>query len=214
MAKRLFDLSLAGLGLLLAGPLLLLIAAAIRLSDSGPIFFRQYRVGRHGRHFCILKFRTMVPGAEHLGTSVTSRGDPRVTAVGRILRRTKLDELPQLWNVVKGDMSLVGPRPEVPRYVRYYTPEQRQVLELKPGVTDLATLLYRNEEEVLRNVDDVEAFYVREVLPRKIQLNLAYAAHANRWEDAKVILRTLLPGIPLPIRGEPCCSMELPGSTG
>jgi len=211
MTKRLYDLFIASLSLLVVGPLVLLIAVAIRLTDSGPVFFSQRRVGLHGRLFHILKFRTMIPGAEQLGTSVTGKDDTRVTAIGRLLRRAKLDELPQLWNVFRGEMSLVGPRPEVPCYVEEYTPEQRRVLELKPGVTDLATLLYRNEEEVLRNADDVEGFYLQEVVPRKIQLNLAYATHANRWEDTKVILRTLFPSVPLAIGGEPSGGTELPG---
>ena len=185
-----------------ASPLLVLIALAVKCGDRGPVLFRQKRVGLNGQLFSIVKFRTMVPGAEKLGSSVTPGGDPRVTWVGRILRWTKLDELPQLWNVFRGDMSLVGPRPEVPHYVEKYTPRQRQVLRLKPGVTDLATLVYRNEEELLRNAGDLEKVYVEEVLPRKIELNLAYASTANAWEDTKVILRTLFPRIRLLLRAE------------
>jgi len=143
-----------------------------------------------------------VPDAPKLGSSVTKAGDPRVTRVGKFLRHLKLDELPQLWNVLAGDMSLVGPRPEVPFYVGKYTPEQQAVLRLKPGITDLATLLYRNEEEILRSAENLQDIYLREVMPHKIQLNLIYAQHAGRWEDTKVILRTLLPGAPLKLKSE------------
>jgi len=202
MAKRLFDLIAASIGLLLVCPLLLLIAALIRIVDGSPIFFRQHRIGRAGKSFNILKFRTMRPGAEALGTSVTQRDDPRITNVGRLLRRTKLDELPQLLNVIAGEMSLVGPRPEVPRYVARYRPAQRAVLDLKPGITDWATLVYRNEEEVLRGKPDVDRFYIEEIMPRKIELNLRYASGATFWEDLKVIVRTLVPNFPLRIHTE------------
>jgi lipopolysaccharide/colanic/teichoic acid biosynthesis glycosyltransferase len=151
----------------------------------------------------------MVPKAEQLGASVTGAGDSRVTRVGRFLRRTKLDELPQLWNVLVGDMSLVGPRPEVPRYVEYYTPLQQRVLALKPGITDLATLLYRDEEDLLRDQVNVERAYIREIMPRKIELNLAYAAQANLWEDTKIILCTLIPGFPFRARAEMNTPIEL-----
>jgi lipopolysaccharide/colanic/teichoic acid biosynthesis glycosyltransferase len=144
----------------------------------------------------------MRPHTERAGPSVTQGGDPRVTPIGGWLRKTKLDELPQLWNVFKGEMSLVGPRPEVPEYVARYSVEQQRVLELKPGITDLATLLYRNEEELLRGRPDVERVYLEEVMPRKIQLNLAYAAGASLSEDTKVLLRTLVPGLRLKIHAE------------
>ncbi len=192
MIKRLFDLFFAAVGLVLASPLFLLVAAAVKGCDGGPVLFRQRRVGLRGRPFLIIKFRTMVPNAEELGSSITKEGDPRVTPVGRLLRHTKLDELPQLWNVLVGEMSLVGPRPEVPRYVEKYSEAQRRVLELKPGVTDLATLIYHDEEHRLAGADDLETHYVETVMPRKIELNLAYARHANVWEDTKIILRTFL----------------------
>lgn len=202
MPKRLYDVVLAGLGLLLAVPALLLVAVAIKICDRGPILFRQARVGLQGRPFTILKFRTMRPGAETMGTSVTAGGDPRVTRIGRLLRKSKLDELPQLWNVLVGEMSLVGPRPEVPCYVARYNEQQRQVLNLKPGITDLATLYYRNEEELLRAAPDLERIYTDKVMPRKIELNLLYAREAGLWEDTKVLLRTLMPWFPLTIRAE------------
>jgi lipopolysaccharide/colanic/teichoic acid biosynthesis glycosyltransferase len=135
----------------------------------------------------------MVVNAEQVGLSVTKEGDPRVTRIGRFMRKTKLDELPQLWNVLRGDMSFVGPRPEVPRYVEKYTTEQKRVLALKPGITDLATLEFRNEEELLRTAADTEKFYLEYCVPRKIELNLAYAKTANVREDIKIIIRTLLP---------------------
>jgi lipopolysaccharide/colanic/teichoic acid biosynthesis glycosyltransferase len=197
--KRAFDIVFSLMGLAALSPVLLVLAALVKLSDGGPVFFRQERVGQLGRRFRILKFRSMVVNAERLGLSLTQDGDPRITRVGRFLRKTKLDELPQLWNVLVGEMSFVGPRPEVPRYVDQYTPTQRRVLALKPGITDLATLEFRNEEELLlsmggETVDGgVEKFYVEYCIPRKIELNLAYAQRANLWQDTLVILRTLFP---------------------
>lgn len=202
MAKRAYDLVLSGIGLLLAWPVLLVLGLIVRVCDGTPVLFRQTRVGLRGRPFQILKFRTMRPNTERMGASVTQADDPRVTPVGRWLRKTKLDELPQLWNVFIGEMSLVGPRPEVPQYVARYNAQQQRVLELKPGITDLATLLYLNEEELLRGRPDVERAYLEEVMPRKIQLTLAYAAGANLWEDTKVILRTVLPRLRLKIHAE------------
>jgi lipopolysaccharide/colanic/teichoic acid biosynthesis glycosyltransferase len=193
--KRFYDLFFSSLGLVLLSPLLVLIGVAVKFSDGGPVFFRQPRVGFRGEIFHIWKFRTMIVNAERIGLSVTRNGDPRITMIGRFLRKTKVDELPQLWNVFKGEMSLVGPRPEVPKYVDRYTPEQRKVLALKPGITDLATLEFRNEEELLKSVEDVESFYLAYCVPRKIELNLQYARKANLWRDSKIILQTLLPRI-------------------
>ncbi len=152
----------------------------------------------------------MVVNAERLGPGVTRDGDPRITGIGRLLRKTKLDELPQLWNVLLGDMSFVGPRPELPRYVEKYTAEQKRVLALKPGITDVATLEFRNEEELLCTAAETEKFYLEYCVPRKIELNLAYAGKASVWEDIKIIFRTLLlllgsgaetsrPGIPITV---------------
>lgn len=193
VAKRIFDVSFATVGLVLFSPLLLVTALWVKLSDGGPFFFRQQRVGLHGKLFWIWKFRTMVVDAEKAGLSVTRDGDPRITRTGRFLRKTKLDELPQLWNVWRGEMSFVGPRPEVPRYVERYTPEQREILLLKPGITDLATLVFRNEEQLLNDAENVEAFYLQHCLPRKIELNLLHARNANLWQDTVIILRTLWP---------------------
>ena len=192
-AKRLYDLGFSGMGLLCLSPVFLVLAVIVKVSDGGPVFYRQERVGVGGRRFRIWKFRSMVVDADRLGIAVTRDGDVRITRIGRFLRKTKLDELPQLWNVWVGDMSLVGPRPEVPRYVERYTPEQRVILELKPGITDLATLKFRNEEELLREAEDTERFYVEYCVPRKIELNLEYARGAGLWSDTVIILRTLLP---------------------
>lgn len=193
LTKRLYDFVLAGIGLLLLSPVLLLLAAGIKLADGGPVFYRQRRIGRHGRPFDIWKFRSMVGNADRLGPAITQGGDARITPIGRLLRATKLDELPQLWNVLIGDMSLVGPRPEVPRYVERYTPAQRRILECRPGITDLATLRFRGEEVLLRAAEDVEDFYVRSCLPRKLALNLEYARRANLLTDTWIILQTLCP---------------------
>lgn len=200
--KRLFDLCFSIIGLIILSPLFLLLAIWVKVSDGGPVLFRQERVGLNGRRFWILKFRSMIVNAAAAGPSITRDGDARITRAGRILRKTKLDELPQLWNVMVGEMSFVGPRPEVSEYVAKYTAEERRVLALKPGITDLATLEFRNEEEMLReesrnrNVEtgkELERFYLEYCVPRKIQLNLEYAQRANLLQDLRIILRTLFP---------------------
>jgi lipopolysaccharide/colanic/teichoic acid biosynthesis glycosyltransferase len=154
--KRAFDLLFSALGLIVLTPVFLVLALAVGVTHGSPILFRQQRVGQGGKLFTIYKFRSMVAGAEDTGLSLSPKGDPRVTRIGRFMRKNKLDELPQLWNVLAGDMSLVGPRPEVPRYVEMYTQEQRRVLALKPGITDLASLQFRNEEELLSSVESGE----------------------------------------------------------
>ncbi len=191
--KRIYDVFFAALGLGVLSPFFLAIAAVIKLAQGGPVFYRQVRVGQHGRPFLICKFRTMIPNADTAGSCVTKDGDPRITGIGRILRKTKLDELPQLWNVLKGDMSLVGPRPEVPSYVERYTPEQRRILELKPGITDLASLHFRNEEMLLKYAEDLDGFYLCRCLPRKLQLNCEYARKATLLSDTWIILQTICP---------------------
>lgn len=190
-AKRLYDVFFSFCGLVLLAPLFVLIGTLVRLEDGGNIFYRQIRVGRGGREFLIYKFRTMTAAAEQVGPAITKKGDTRVTRIGQILRKAKLDELPQLWNVLKGDMSLVGPRPEVPRYVQRYTPGQREVLRLKPGITDLASLCFRDEEALLAKADNLEEFYLQHCVPRKLQLNLEYAARANLLSDTWIILQTV-----------------------
>jgi lipopolysaccharide/colanic/teichoic acid biosynthesis glycosyltransferase len=190
-SKRVFDLTGALVGLAVLWPLLTVIALVVKASDGGPVFFRQERVGHNGRRFRIWKFRTMVSQARRCGIPLTVAGDVRITKVGRWLRRLKLDELPQLVNVLAGEMSLVGPRPEVPRYVATYTPEQRQVLDLMPGLTDVSSIAYRRENELLAQANDLERAYVEDILPEKIRLSLEYAAEANVWTDLLVILKTL-----------------------
>ena len=191
LLKRLFDLFWASVGLLFLWPVFLLVAVLIKLEDRGPVFFRQQRIGQGGRLFRMWKFRTMIVDAEQLGRSITVGQDPRITEVGRWLRRFKLDELPQLLNVWIGNMSLVGPRPEVAKYVDLYSQEQRRVLELKPGITDLASVKYRRESELLAESHDPDQTYVQEIMPEKIRINLEYAAKATVWGDFRVVMLTL-----------------------
>ena len=192
MAKRVFDLLGAGLALLLLSPLMLAIAAAIKLDSRGPVFFRQQRVGRHGVLFRIHKFRTMVADAPKRGPALTVGADARITRVGRWLRRTRLDELPQFIDVLAGHMSLVGPRPEVPQYVAYYPAALRErALSVRPGITDPSSLLYLDESEQLARAADPEREYIEVILPRKLQCAADYAAQANLRSDFGVLLRTL-----------------------
>lgn len=191
MIKRGFDVLASLTGLVLLSPVLAVVALAIKLTSPGPVFFRQERVGRGFRRFEILKFRTMVPDAPKLGGQLTAGEDPRITRVGRLLRKTKLDELPQLINVVKGDMSFVGPRPEVPRYVEIFRDDYRELLTVRPGITDLASLKYRDESEVLGRSSDPETTYVEQVLPEKIALGKQYLRRSSLWFDVGLIFKTL-----------------------
>ncbi len=192
MAKRAFDLLLATLGLLLLAPLLLAVALAVKLDSPGPVFFRQQRVGRGGRLFLIHKFRSMRPDAPASGPAVTVGLDPRITRLGHALRHWRLDELPQLIDVLQGHMSLVGPRPEVPRFVAHY-PEalRRRVLAVRPGITDPAALDFIDETDMLAGSADPEATYIESILPRKLALQAEYADAATLGSDLRVILRTL-----------------------
>ena len=191
-AMRVRDMCAATLGLLAVWPALLAIAAAIRLDDGGPVLFRQERVGHRGRPFRIWKFRTMVVGADRMGQPLTVGADRRVTRVGRWLRRYKLDELPQLVNVLRGEMRLVGPRPEVPRYVALYSPTERRVLDLVPGITDPASIRYaRESDELPAAAVDAERAYVTRIMPDKIRLNLDYAARATTWSDLSIVFSTV-----------------------
>jgi len=190
MLKRAFDVIACGIGLIILSPVFLVIAVAVRLNSKGPAFYRARRVGRYGKEFHLYKFRSMVVDADQKGAGITSAHDDRITSVGRFLRRTKLDELPQLINVLRGEMSLVGPRPEDPRYVALYTPEQREILKYRPGITGLASLTYRNEEQLLSG-RDWEQEYVREVMPNKIAIDLQYAQNADMLTDMWLILRTM-----------------------
>lgn len=192
MAKRLFDIVCAGFGLLLLSPLLLAVAAWIKLDSHGPVMFRQERVGRFGRTFRIHKFRTMRVDAPALGPQITIGDDARITRSGRWLRASKVDELPQLWDVLRGAMSLVGPRPEVPRYVAMYPAELRElVLSVRPGITDPASLSFRNESELLARAEDPEREYVEVVMPMKLGLAADYVRNASLGGDIRLILATL-----------------------
>jgi len=191
MAKRSFDILFAVVGLTVTLPLLTIAAIFVKIGDGGSIFFQQTRVGRFGREFRMFKFRTMHEGAEERGLGITAGGDSRITAMGRLLRKTKIDELPQLWNVLLGQMSFVGPRPEIPRYVMLYSTEQLAVLNLLPGITDEASIAFRNEESVLSDADDIERRYIEYCIPTKIAINLEYAKHATVFKDMQVILRTI-----------------------
>lgn len=192
MAKRLFDIVCAGLGLLILLPVLIALALWIKWDSPGPVLFRQERVGRFGKPFYIHKFRSMRVDAPALGPQITVGEDPRITRSGRVLRAAKLDELPQLWDVLRGAMSLVGPRPEVPRYVALYTPAQRElVLSVRPGITDPASLQFRNESEVLARAADPEREYAEVILPAKLKLAGEYVRQASLWTDIRLILATL-----------------------
>jgi lipopolysaccharide/colanic/teichoic acid biosynthesis glycosyltransferase len=189
--KRLFDILASGLALLVLLPLMVVLALAVALGSPGGAFFRQTRVGRRGQPFQLLKFRSMRPGSEAKGQITVGERDPRITGVGHFLRRTKLDELPQLLNILKGDMSVVGPRPEVPRYVALYTAEQREVLRVRPGLTSLASIAYINENEVLGRSADPERTYVEEVMPAKLALDLRYVREQSLALDLRIIAGTL-----------------------
>lgn len=198
-AKRCLDLALAVPGVVTLAPLFVLVMILIKLDSRGPAFFRQVRVGRNGRPFRIFKFRTMVHtmtgDAEARGAQLTVGKDRRITRVGNFLRRTKLDELPQLFNVVTGEMTLVGPRPEVPRYVALYIerygPAEKPLLALTPGITSLASLQFRHESELLATQADPEHFYLTEVMPEKVRIDLEYAQRATVFSDLAVIGKTL-----------------------
>lgn len=189
--KRALDLVIASIGLVILSPLLLVVAVVIFIDDGSPVLFRQERIGRHGKPFHILKFRSMGVDAERIGGQITVGNDPRITRIGQFLRRSKIDELPQLINVVRGEMSLVGPRPEVPKYVALYTPEERHVLSITPGITDPASIKYRHESEILARSSDPEQMYIEVVMPEKIRLNLEYAKEATVWTDFQILLSTL-----------------------
>jgi len=222
--KRALDLTVSSVALVVLSPLLAVIGCAVKLSSPGPVLFCQERIGRSGRRFRILKFRTMVEGAPDRGPAITASGDPRVTRLGGLLRRAKLDELPQLLNVWMGDMSLVGPRPELPRYVENYSDEDRPVLAIRPGITDLASITYRDEELVLAQFPDREQGYVTVLLPRKLALARDYLRRQSFRFDLELLLRTLLvvvyppasqipasPGLELPAGGPPPISSSRRG---
>ena len=188
--KRLFDVIVAAIGLVLLGPLFLFVGAAIRLNDGGPVLYRAPRVGRGGVEFTMLKFRSMVPNADKVGSSSTPDDDQRMTRIGSWMRRYKLDELPQLWNVLVGDMSLVGPRPQVAWAVQNYSPEERLVLSVRPGITDPASLRFANEGEILRGHADPDRAYFELIHPEKMRLSIDYVRNRTFLGDLRIILAT------------------------
>ncbi len=190
--KRAFDVALSLLTLPVLALPLLAIGIAVWTTSTGPALFRQERLGRGGRRFRVWKFRTMADRSEQQGSAVTAAGDPRITPLGRLLRASKLDELPQLWNVLRGDMSFVGPRPEVPRYLPHYRPEDQIVLAIRPGITDPASIAYRNEEQVLAAYSDRERGYVEELLPRKLELARWYIDQQSLSYDLRLLFRTAI----------------------
>ncbi|SNR74531.1 Sugar transferase involved in LPS biosynthesis (colanic, teichoic acid) [Lutibacter agarilyticus] len=190
--KRTFDVLLAFFGLIVIAPLLLVIGILIKLTSKGPVFYRQVRVGKNNKDFKIFKFRTMRVDADKLGLLTIGGNDPRVTKIGYYLRKYKLDELSQLINVLIGDMSFVGPRPEVRKYVDLYNKEQLKVLVVKPGITDLASIEFRNENEILSSQENPNSYYINVIMPKKLQINLDYLKQRTLMKDIGVIFKTFL----------------------
>lgn len=190
--KRLLDIVASSAGLLILSPFLLVAGILVKLTSKGPVFFLQERMGRNFVPFKIIKFRTMVVDAPKRGGQITAGRDPRITTVGAFLRKTKIDELPQLWNVLVGQMSLVGPRPEVPKYVEMFREDYVELLSMRPGITDIASLKYRHESELLGQADDPELMYTNKILPDKIELGHEYIRSASLFFDLKLIFKTIL----------------------
>ena len=191
MTKRIFDIVFSILGLILLLPLFFLIALSLKIESKGPIFFIQSRVGKQNKNFRIYKFRTMFVGSDKIGLLTIGDKDPRITRIGYFLRKYKLDELPQLINVLIGNMSFVGPRPEVRKYVDYYTEDDLKILRIKPGITDYASIHFRNEVELLKDTDNPEKLYIETILPEKIKLNKKYINSNNIITDFKIIVKTI-----------------------
>lgn len=189
--KRIFDIVASSIGLILVSPILISISVCIKLDSKGAVFFKQVRVGKDKKLFKIYKFRTMVTDAEKIGKQITIGNDKRITRVGKFIRKCKLDELPQLINVFKGEMSLVGPRPEVPKYVDLYDEYQEQILLVQPGITDYASIEFRNENEILGNSINPEKIYIEEIMPAKIELNMKYIKNISLFEDLKLVINTI-----------------------
>jgi lipopolysaccharide/colanic/teichoic acid biosynthesis glycosyltransferase len=187
--KRIFDIIASFFGLVLLSPVLLIISLLIKVRMSGPVFFCQKRVGRHGKPFTIYKFRTMI--VNHGGNTISVSGENRITPLGVSLRKYKFDELPELWNVLKGDMSFVGPRPDMPEYATMLVGEERQILELRPGITGLASMKYANEEELLASVSDPKKYNDEVIWPDKVRINLEYIQDRSFIGDISIILKTL-----------------------
>lgn len=192
MIKRVFDFIASGLGLILLSLFFIILAIWIKLDSSGPVFYKQVRVGKGGKDFYLYKFRSMHTGSDKKGLITIGGRDPRVTRSGYFIRKYKLDELPQLINVLIGDMSLVGPRPEVRKYVNLYNEQQLNVLSVKPGITDLASIRYRNENELLAQAENPETYYIHVIMPDKLRINLEYIKHAGFVRDLKIIIQTIV----------------------
>jgi lipopolysaccharide/colanic/teichoic acid biosynthesis glycosyltransferase len=192
LKKRALDILIAAVGLMVLSPIFLVVAILIKFDSRGPALFRQERVGKGFKPFRIYKFRTMVKDAAQIGSSITCGDDPRITRIGRFLRKTKVDELPQFLNVLRGEMSLVGPRPEVRRYVECFRKDYEEILKVRPGITDLASVKYRDEATILSQAPDPEEEYRLRVLPEKIRLGKEYIQQSSLLFDVKVILRTLV----------------------
>jgi lipopolysaccharide/colanic/teichoic acid biosynthesis glycosyltransferase len=192
LTKRLFDFLASFIGIIILSPILIIVSIAIKVDSKGEVMFLQKRVGKDGKPFNIYKFRTMVTDAEKLGKQITVGKDNRITKVGGFLRKYKLDELPQLFNVLKGEMSLVGPRPEVPAYVNLYNEAERKVLSVKPGITDFASIEYKDENEILGKVDNPEEYYINVIMKHKLELNIQYINNNNIFLDIKIIIKTIL----------------------
>lgn len=190
--KRLFDLVFSFLGLVFLAPIWMLIVVLMLATSKGPIIYKQVRVGKNNKDFKIFKFCTMQVNADKLGLLSVGDRDPRITQLGYYLRKFKLDELPQLANVLRGDMSFVGPRPEVRKYVNFYNQEQMQVLKVRPGITDLASIEFRNESELLANQEDPDSYYIHVIMPKKLQINLDYLKERTLIKDIGVIVKTFL----------------------
>ena len=188
--KRLFDIIASACGLLVLSPVFLIMAIWIKQDSNGPVFYRQVRVGRHNKDFRIFKFRSMRVGADKGGLVTIGGRDPRITRSGYFIRKYKLDEFPQLINVFLGEMSVVGPRPEVRHYVNYWTPEQMHVLDVRPGITDPASIKFRNENELMEKAEDPEDYYINVIMQEKIKLYLEYIHNASCWSDIKLIFKT------------------------
>lgn len=194
MLKRIFDFISSGIALIILFPFFLVMAILIKLDSQGPVFYRQVRVGRNNKDFKLFKFRSMHVDADKKGLLTVGKDgkDPRVTRMGHFIRKYKIDELPQLINVFVGEMSVVGPRPEVRRYVQYYTPDQMRVLSVKPGITDNASIEFIDETSLLAQADDPEEFYIKELIPKKTSIYLQYVDNASFWLDIQIIFRTLI----------------------
>jgi lipopolysaccharide/colanic/teichoic acid biosynthesis glycosyltransferase len=189
--KRLFDFLVSLVGLFFMLILFFWVPILVKLDSKGSVFFRQTRVGKGMKPFTILKFRTMKVETEHQGWLTVGAKDSRVTKMGYWLRKFKLDELPQLWNVLVGEMSLVGPRPEVPKYVAYYTKQQKTVFDVRPGITDEASIIFRNESELLAQAENTEEFYIKEILPQKLNIGVNYVQRHTFVSDIKIMMRTI-----------------------